>query len=271
MRRTAWAGMPLALGAALLLLLSPAAATPPRVALIMDDLGPNREAGARTAALPGPVACSVLPHTAYARELAEACHRAGKTVLLHLPMEAVRGNQALGPGALRLHMTRTELLRTVAADLAAVPHVAGVNNHMGSLLTRHPGHMRWVMEALRRHGELFFVDSRTTPRSVAWRLAREQGLPALARDVFLDDDPRPEAVAAEFRRWLALAQRRGRALAIGHPRPATLALLERELPRLRERGLVLVDPRALLEGVVPRESPPGLRLVHRPQPLPTLP
>ena len=260
------------LGLALSLLLSPAAdAAPPRLALIIDDLGPNPVAGGRTAALPGPVACSVLPHTAHARELAEACHRVGKAVLLHLPMEALQGNQALGPGALRLHMTRAELLRTVEQDLAAVPHVSGVNNHMGSLLTRHPGHMLWVMEALRRRGGLFFVDSRTTARSVAWRLAREQGLPALSRDVFLDDDPSPEAVAAQFRRWLALARRRGRALAIGHPRPATLALLERELPRLRERGLVLVDPRELLEGGPPEGASPALRLVRRPQPIPPLP
>src|SRR5690606_23829095 len=109
-------------------------------------------------------------------------------------------------------------------NLAAVPHVRGVNNHMGSLITRHPGHMTWLMQDLARDG-LFFVDSYTHPQSVALEMAREGGVPAARRDVFLDHVAEPEAIAHQFRRLLARARSDGHAIGIGHPYPATLAFL----------------------------------------------
>jgi polysaccharide deacetylase 2 family uncharacterized protein YibQ len=127
----------------------------------------------------------------------------------------------------------------VAAGLASVPGAIGVNNHMGSLLTQAPGSMRVLLEALRPRG-MFFVDSYTTERSVALRTAQELGVPATRRDVFLDPEPGEAAIAEQWQRLLALARKRGIALAIGHPNPITLAWLERELPTLAAQGITLV-------------------------------
>ncbi len=219
----------------------------PRIAIIIDDLGDQWRAGSRAVDLPGPVTYAFLPHTRYAARLAERAHRQGKEVMLHLPMQAMAG-KALGPGGLTLDMSRRQLLETLARDLAAIPHVVGINNHMGSLLTRHPGHMQWLMEAIRDRGDLFFLDSRTTHLTVAERLARENGVPVMRRDVFLDDDPAPGAVEGEFERLIAKARRQGYAIGIGHPYPATLELLERRLPRLAsEEGVELVPVSRLVE------------------------
>jgi polysaccharide deacetylase 2 family uncharacterized protein YibQ len=117
-----------------------------------------------------------------------------------------------------------------------VPFAVGVNGHRGSLLTRHPGHMSWLMEEILRAGGLYFVDSYTT-----------QGVPAIKRDVFLDADPAPEKVAQEFERLKALARERGLAVAIGHPYPATLAFLEQAIPDLVEEGIQLVPLRELID------------------------
>lgn len=213
----------------------------PRMAIIIDDLGYQLEAGQRSINLPGPVACAILPDTPRATALAEAAFASGKEVLLHLPLEAMSEDGHTEPGAILLEMSRDQLANTFSANLESVPHAIGVNSHRGSLLTRHPGHMGWLMEEIRTHGNLVFVDSYTTHKSVALQLAREAGVPAVKRDVFLDPDRSPETVAREFRRLKELAKKNGVAVGIGHPYPATLALLEREIPKLGDDGIELIS------------------------------
>lgn len=235
--------------ALLLLIAAPAsaAATGPAVAVVIDDLGTDPRAGDRVAALDAPVACAVLPHTSYARRDAERCHASGKEVLLHLPMEAQRPGP-LGPGAVTLDMTPTQFREAVTDNLDAVPHVSAVNNHMGSLLTRHPGHMRWLMAVLDERGDLLFLDSRTARRTVGAQAAREAGVPALERDVFLDNRRDPDAIEAQLQQLFRVAERRGTAVGIGHPHGETLTVLEQRLRALAaERGVELV----------------GLREIHR--------
>lgn len=227
----------LALG---LLVASVAAAAQPRLAIVIDDLGNRLAEGQRAVTLPGAVTCAFLPGTPHALALAELAHRTGKEVILHQPMQSVAG-QALGPGAITLDMTRTAMVRTLRANLRALPHVAGMNNHMGSLLTRHPGHMTWVAAALREAAPgLYFLDSRTSPRTVAERMAREVGVATTRRDVFLDNVRDPEAIRAQLRVAAERARRQGSAVAIGHPYPETLEVLEAELPRLALAGIRLV-------------------------------
>jgi len=218
----------------------PSGATP-RIAIIIDDLGYQLEAGQRSIRLPGPVACAILPGTPRATSLADAAFGNGKEVLLHLPLESILQDKLTEPGGILLDMSRDQLAKTFSASLESVPHAIGVNSHRGSMLTRHPGHMAWLMEEIRIHGDLFFIDSYTTHKSVALQLARETGVPAVKRDVFLDPDRLPETVEREFMRLKKLSKKNGVAVGIGHPYPTTLALLEREIPKLREDGIELVS------------------------------
>ena len=220
----------------------------PRIALIIDDLGNQHEQGQRAVHLPGPVACSFLPYGPFTRALASQAHKQNKEVLLHLPMEAAAHEQALNEkGVLTLNMTRQQFLTTLQLDLDAVPFVSGLNNHMGSLLTRHPGHMAWLMQSISEQGPLFFVDSRTTDRTVAARLAREYGVPSTERNVFLDNELEPEAIRAEFRRLLDIARRQGFALGIAHPREQTLQVLREEIEKLESQGVELITVARLIE------------------------
>lgn len=239
-----------------------ASADAPRIAIIIDDLGYELRAGRRAIALPGPIACAVLPGTPRGRLLAEAAHAEGKEVLLHLPLQALvdvghpaRASDVSHVGhELNLDMSRRQFADAFAASLAAVPHASGVNNHRGSLLTRHPGHMRWLMDEISRHGDLLFIDSYTTADSVALQIARERNVPSARRDVFLDPDPSPETLAREFERLKSLARKRGAAVGIGHPYPATLSFLEAELPTLREQGFELVSLQSLLHDEAGRPA-----------------
>ena len=219
----------------------------PRIAIIIDDLGYQVAAGHRAVALPGPVVCAILPGTPGAAEVAEAARERGKEVLLHLPLQSADRGGATEPGSITLDTTREAFADTFAAAMESVPYAVGVNGHRGSLVTRHPGHMNWLMEEILRAGGLYFVDSYTTHRSVALQIASERGVPAIKRDVFLDSDPAPDKVAREFERLKKLARERGLAVAIGHPYPETLDFLERAIPALVEEGIELVPLRELID------------------------
>ncbi len=220
----------------------------PQIAIIIDDLGYQLEAGRRAIQLPGPIAFAVLPETPHSRRLAGFAHDRGKEVLMHLPLEAVNYKGPAEPGGITLDMSHDAFRTTFANAIATVPFAIGVSSHRGSLLTRHPGHMTWLMQEIRERDGLFFIDSYTTPESIALDVAAEEGVSATRRDVFLDHDRSIEAVAKEFERLKAMARRKGRAVAIGHPFPETLEVLERELPKLAAEGIELVTISTLLHA-----------------------
>jgi len=225
---------------------APATTHGPVIAVVIDDLGNSLEEGKRVVALPGPVACSILPHTEHGPRIAELADAKGKQVLLHLPMQSVV-DMPLGSGGITLDMTEGEIRSTVADDLASIPHLAGMNNHEGSLITQHPGDMAWILQALHAAGPYFYIDSYTSTDSVAYQVAREQQVPAARRNVFLDDVNTEDAVREQWKRLLKIAKRNGFALAIGHPRSATFAVLEAELPNLASEGITLVAPSEIVK------------------------
>jgi polysaccharide deacetylase 2 family uncharacterized protein YibQ len=211
-----------------------------RIAIIIDDLGNDRAAVERLAAWREAVTGAVLPKLPGSVAAAEALSRSGKDVLLHLPMEP-RGFPGVrpGPGVVLVSQSEAQIRGTLADDLNSVPRAAGVNNHMGSLATADRRVMRIVVEELARRG-LFFVDSRTTDATVAAEAAAEVRVPCASRRVFLDDVPTEEAIERSLDDLVSKAKAEGAAIAIGHPHPTTMAVLERELPRIGERGVRLV-------------------------------
>lgn len=219
----------------------------PRIAIIIDDLGYQLSAGRRAIALPGPVSYAILPDAPRAAVLARDAHAVGKEILVHLPMQAAADELGDAPGV-TLDMSRDQFRTTIDAAMQSVPFAIGFNNHRGSLITRHPGHMRWMMEELGLRDRMFFVDSYTTHHSVALQVAAESGVRAIRRDVFLDAEREPGTIRAEFDRLKSLARLRGAAVAIGHPYESTLAFLESELPKLAAEGYLLVPISALVSN-----------------------
>jgi polysaccharide deacetylase 2 family uncharacterized protein YibQ len=151
-----------------------------------------------------------------------------------------------GPGVILRSQTDDEIAATVETDLASVPGAVGVNNHMGSAATADPRVMRAVARVLSRRN-LFFVDSRTTDATVAFDAARDARVRTASRKVFLDDVQREDAIEISLAGLVEKAKADGTAIGIGHPYPATLAVLDRELPKLSSRGVKLVRVRELVE------------------------
>jgi len=195
----------------------------PVIAICIDDLGEDPVATAKAIALPKEVALSFLPYAEHTPSLAGVAGRKGHLVLAHVPMQALNGSD---PGAMGLKpgMAADEIAKRMGWNLARVPGLVGINNHEGSRFTADAAALKPVMAVLQaRH--LFFFDSRTGPRSAVGAAARAAGVTTAARDIFLDDDPQPEAVSAQLEALARQAKRTGAAIAIGHPREATLKLL----------------------------------------------
>lgn len=211
----------------------------PRLAIVIDDWGYPWAAADDFLALPAPLTVAVIPHLPLSEEHARKAEARGHQVLLHLPMQPLNDGVPLEPGTVRVDMSPVEVLRILDRALASVPRAVGVNNHMGSRATADPAVMHPLLADLKRRG-LFFLDSATTPRSVAREAAGAHGLPLAVNRVFLDSNPTEEAVAERIQAAMNLALRTGEAVAIGHVRPETYRALARLLPEVEAAGIELV-------------------------------
>ncbi len=216
----------------------------PRVAILIDDMGLGRHVCKELPELPLHLSFSFFPHGPASMEQAEHAHRLGRDVLLHQPMQPRNPTVDPGPGALLLGLDETEVDAIVRANLAAIPHVVGVNNHMGSRYTEDRPAMRSFLRLLREQN-LFFVDSFTSPRSIALEEAQALGLPTARRQIFLDNVLNPERVCQQIRALINEANVQGEAIGIGHPHEATLLAL-RQCGEQLQHEVELVGVRALV-------------------------
>ena len=221
----------------------PAAALPttgegrPRLAIIIDDCGQWPVTERAFVALPFPLTLSVLPHVRYGAAIARAADAAGKGVMLHLPMQTMSGRYP-GPGTITTTMDDAAIRTEVADDLAELPEARGVNNHEGSRATADRRVMGDVADVLVADGR-FWIDSRTSAASVAADVAHLRGVPSARRDVFLDNVDDVGAVETQLREAAARARASGSAIAIGHPRPATLLAVRTLEPEIAADGIDL--------------------------------
>ena len=224
---------------------APDASGHPRVAVIFDDAGYSLRTAREVMALPRPVTISVLPGLPFSTPVAEEASSRGVQVILHLPVQPDNAALDLGPGGITVDMTDDAIARTVASDFAAVPGAVGANNHMGSRGTADPRVMRAILGAVKAR-RLFFVDSLTSPRSVAADTARAMGVPTAVRAVFLDNQDDDTYVRAQFHALIRVAQTRGQAIAIGHVGKVTARVLREMLPEFDEAGIRFVPASALV-------------------------
>ena len=212
-----------------------------RIAIVIDDFGYQDQALIRAFCdLPQPITFSIFPgerHTAWtARRATEKNHG----VMVHLPMEPVGyPEHNPGPDAIFVDDAPEKIAALTQNALAAVPHARGMNNHMGSRVTQNAAAMKVVLQIVKQR-DFFFVDSRTSPRSVAYAIAREMGIRSGRGALFLDLAADEGAIAKQLYALAARARQEGAAIGIGHAKRETLRALQRVLPALEEQGFAFV-------------------------------
>ena len=222
-----------------------------RIVIVIDDLGIDRPRTARAIRLPGPLTMSFMTYAMDLDKQTRAARAAGHELLLHIPMEPGSQDVDPGPNVLLTGIPRQELLASLKWNLDQFSGYVGVNNHMGSRFTADMPGMVVVMEELKKRN-LFFLDSVTAGDSVARKAALKVGLPFAGRNVFIDHADDVVGIAKRLAEVERLAKRTGLAIAIGHPREATLKALVPWLRDIEKRGFKLVP---LSSVVKPRRSP----------------
>ena len=211
----------------------------PMIAIVIDDLGLNRKMTKAVLSLPAPITASFL---SYANDLPQQTEQArlkGHELLLHTPMEPINPRFNPGPDALRTDMSAEEIEQKIEIMLEAFSDYVGINNHMGSKFTSDKKAIAVVINKLNEKG-LLFLDSLTSGKSAAWKLARDQHVPYAVRDVFLDNSHNEEDVMKQLALLEKHALKRRTAVAIGHPHPTTVSALKKWIPKAKEKGFVFV-------------------------------
>ncbi len=206
----------------------------PRVALIIDDLGYQKTLAYRFLALDAALTLSLLPHSPFQEKIAGSAHEKGMEIMLHLPMEPHEYPSInAGPGALLMAMSPDELIDQLIRNLESVPHIKGVNNHMGSKMTENSTQMYQIFTILKKRG-LYFVDSVTTSKSLSRPSARLFKVPFGQRDVFIDHFQDSDFIRKQIAQLIRIAQRHGEAIGIAHPHQVTYEVLAEMLPQIKK-------------------------------------
>jgi uncharacterized protein len=218
------------------------------IAVVIDDLGQDLKPAQEVLGMPDRITLAVMPRLPQSKKIAELARQGGREVLVHIPMEAkVRAEKRDAPGTLRLDMTPMEFIAAVNENLDSVPGAAGINNHEGSALTENKQAMTFLMSELKARN-LFFLDSLTNAKSTAFSVAKEFGLKAAKRDVFLDNESdRPSKIRKQFDELTRVAKQNGRAIGIGHPHPTTISELRKWLAKIDDEGIEIVPVSALVK------------------------
>ena len=217
-----------------------------KLVFIIDDAGNSLNDLKPFLDFPGKITISVLPGLPLSKECAIKIVKAGKGLMLHLPMEAI-SEKKMGPGGISVGETRKEILKTIAEDFKTVPGASGANNHMGSRATADDKTMDVVMEYFHNNGK-YFVDSKTTSVSKAKIYAEKWKVPFAERDVFLDNTPDRTEIKEWIEKGIKIATKKGYAVLIGHVKhPQILDVLDELIPNLDAKGIQLAMPEEILE------------------------
>lgn len=221
------------------------ASVKPQIAIIIDDIGFNKERLNQFLKLGIPMTFAILPRLRYSRDFAEEIHSNNHEIILHQPMEPYDSNLDPGPGALFIRDKNTQIVQTLEKNICDTPHITGINNHMGSRFTSSKDKMNEALRVIKDYN-LFFIDSLTTSNSTAYKTAKDLDIAAGFRNIFLDNIPNEESIRCQLGRLLTHARRFGHAIGIGHPYRDTATAIGKFLETARKSDISLVKASRLI-------------------------
>ena len=206
------------------------------IVLVIDDFGyRNDSVSDRFLNLPVPITCAVLPGHSQSASIAKKAIKSGKEVIIHMPMESSVSMTGEDEFKLKVGMTSEEIEWRLNEALKEIPEAIGINNHQGSKATTN-GKVMGVVASVLKNKNKFFLDSRTSSKTVGEKTMRSVGVLTARRHIFLDNDLNIDNISKQLDKLVALAQKKGMAIGIGHVKANTIKVLEREIPILLEQG-----------------------------------
>lgn len=228
----------------------------PVIAIVIDDVGLDRRHSLQMMDMAAPITLAFMPYAQRVNDMAQQAREKGHELIVHMPMEPEDlAHNNPGPDALLLKNGEAENVRRFDKNLNAFTGYMGINNHMGSAFTASRADITPILKDLKQRG-LWFLDSKTNPRSVAASVANDIGLPFASRDIFLDNVNSKAAVLAQLKQTEAVARQKGYAIAIGHPKEGTVAGLQAWIADVQSRGFTLVPLSSIIQARFPQASLP---------------
>lgn len=217
------------------------------IAIVIDDFGNSFRSWVEDFLnLEQTVTVSILPGLRYSEKIAQAAFERKLDVMVHLPMEPQNGRFKSDDFMLLTNMEEEEIRRRIRKAIRSVPHAKGLNNHMGSLATIDEQLLSTTMDEIKQAG-MFFLDSRTNPKSLGYSVAQSKKIPCGMNDTFLDAIEEEPFIRQQVNLLAEIASRNGQAIGIGHPNKVTLKVLQEELPKLEKRGFQFVSVSELVK------------------------
>ncbi|MEW8956152.1 divergent polysaccharide deacetylase family protein [Clostridium sp.] len=187
-----------------------------KIAIVIDDFGNGGEGTEEMLNLNIPITAAVMPFAPYGSEEARMAKEKGKEVIIHMPMEPEQGKAHwLGKRPILSSLSSEEVEKRVREAVDEVNVAKGMNNHMGSKITKDERVLREIFKILKEK-DMFFLDSKTTGKSKVPELCKEMGIPYYERDVFLDHVHSLENVEKQMENAYKIAREKGYAVIIGH-------------------------------------------------------
>ena len=211
----------------------------PKIAIIIDDIGYDKEIVEKFLGLDAVFTFSILPYSPFQKSIARHVHSKGFNVMLHLPMEPNEYPMVNpGPGTLLTSMSPDQLINQLDRNLDSVPFIRGVNNHMGSKMTTVSTQLYQIFSVLKKR-KLFFIDSRTTTETLCKPSAQLLQVPFAQKDVFLDHIQKPDFIRKQIYRLIHIANSHGEAIGIAHPHDVTYHVIREVLPELKKKAILV--------------------------------
>lgn len=206
------------------------------VAIVIDDFGNGMDGTEEMLKLPVHFTAAIMPFMPTTKKDAEEAHRLGHDVIVHMPMEPVKGKKEwLGPGAIMTNLSDEEIRKRIENAIDDIPYAVGMNNHMGSKVTADERVMRIILSVCKERG-LFFLDSRTTHKTVVPKIAKEIGVPLVSNHVFLDDVYTVQHISKQIGVLRKLLESQESCVTIGHVGPPgrrTAQVLQEAIPAMK--------------------------------------
>ena len=214
----------------------------PWISLVIDDFGFSKAMAEEYSGVDLPLTWAIIPFQSQSKNSAEMAAAAEIPYIIHMPMGA-QGDKTWTEksGVIDKGMSPETVTLLLRKAVASLPGAQGLNNHRGSRATADQATMEMVMNELAATS-LCFLDSRTSSSSVAYNTARKRGIAAGYASIFLDNETSEESMEKQFRRGLAMADKRGWVVMIGHTRPDTLNFLRKKSAVPPEGGTYVTLP-----------------------------
>ncbi|WP_400245146.1 divergent polysaccharide deacetylase family protein [Niallia sp. JL1B1071] len=220
------------------------------LAIVIDDFGNNMKGTDEMLNLPVPITVAIMPFLSTSKEDAIRAHKKGHEVIVHLPLEPKKGKKSwLGPGAITTDLSNEEIRKRVKGAIESIPYAVGMNHHMGSKATEDKRVMRIILEECHKH-HLYYLDSKTTNKSVIKELAEELNVPYLENDLFFDHIYTNQHIAKQASRLAKKLDTEQEFIAIGHvgvSGPSVVSVLKQYIP-VYQRDADIVPLSTLIEG-----------------------